>query len=123
MVRNQRQLFKSHHRLLPTETNRRLSLFKWQLVVAAPTEKNMPIIIRTARLTDLQQITNIYNYHVSNSAYTFELVPFQSSEREQWFNKYDKTGPHRLLVATGNDDVMAIRLAGFSGESLLIQRR
>lgn len=76
----------------------------------------MTTIIRPAHLIDLPQITQIYNHYVVNTAYTFDLTPFDPSERELWFRKYERSGPHRLLVATKGEDVIGYASSGIFRE-------
>ena len=55
--------------------------------------------IRAARDTDLERLTEIYNYYVLNTPITFDLDPFSVEERREWFRQYSASGPHRLLIA------------------------
>jgi phosphinothricin acetyltransferase len=55
--------------------------------------------IRGARETDLERLTQIYNYYVVNTPITFDLEPFSVAERREWFRHYATSGPHRLLIA------------------------
>ena len=62
-----------------------------------------PFAIRAATLVDLQALTDIYNHYVVHSAITFDLRTFTASERLGWFDEHKPSGPHRLLVATGEN--------------------
>jgi phosphinothricin acetyltransferase len=55
--------------------------------------------IRLARESDLERLTEIYNYYVMNTPITFDLHPFSVAERCEWFRHYSASGRHRLLVA------------------------
>jgi phosphinothricin acetyltransferase len=54
--------------------------------------------IRLARESDLERLTEIYNYYVINTPITFDLEPFSVAERCEWFRHYSASGPHRLLI-------------------------
>ena len=55
--------------------------------------------IRVARESDLERLTEIYNYYVIHTPITFDLEPFSVAERCEWFRHYSASGPHRLLIA------------------------
>jgi phosphinothricin acetyltransferase len=59
--------------------------------------------IRPATLDDLQALTDIYNHYVAHTAITFDLRTFTAGERRGWFDDHEMSGPHRLLVATGEN--------------------
>ena len=56
--------------------------------------------VRAATLDDLEELTDIYNHYVVNTAITFDLRTFAPAERRGWFDDHRDAGPHRLLVAT-----------------------
>ena len=56
--------------------------------------------VRAATLDDLEELTDIYNHYVVNTAITFDLRTFAAPERRAWFDDHRSSGPHRLLVAT-----------------------
>jgi phosphinothricin acetyltransferase len=58
-----------------------------------------PLSIRAATEYDLPRLTEIYNHYVIETPTTFDLEPFTSDERREWFARYAATGRHRLLVA------------------------
>jgi 2-haloacid dehalogenase len=62
--------------------------------------------VRPGRLDDLGAITSIYNHYVENTAITFDVEPVSLANRQEWFEHYAVTGPHRLLVATRDDRVV-----------------
>jgi phosphinothricin acetyltransferase len=55
--------------------------------------------IRPARESDLERLTEIYNYYIMHTPITFDLEPFSVVERGEWFRHYSASGPHRLLIA------------------------
>jgi phosphinothricin acetyltransferase len=55
--------------------------------------------IAPASAEDLEGINTIYNHYVITSSVTFDLEPRSMQWREEWFSKFDRTGPYRLLVA------------------------
>jgi phosphinothricin acetyltransferase len=57
------------------------------------------VTIRPGEASDLPRLTAIYNHHVVETPTTFDVEPFTVGERLEWFNRYAKTGRHRLLVA------------------------
>lgn len=63
-------------------------------------------VVRAAHPADLPALTEIYNHYVCTSAATFDTTPFTVEQRQEWFSHYATTGPHRLLVAVGGDDVL-----------------
>ena len=69
--------------------------------------------IRTATLDDLEALTDIYNHYVVNTAITFDLHPFTTSERQPWFDDHRDSGPHRLLVAIDDQ----ARCVGYASSS------
>ena len=69
--------------------------------------------IRPATLDDLEALTDIYNYYVVNTAITFDLHPFTTSERQPWFHDHSDSGPHRLLVAIDDQ----ARCVGYASSS------
>ena len=64
------------------------------------------IEVRPGEERDLVALTAIYNHYVTTSHVTFDDVPFSVDERRAWFSHYAPTGPHRLLVAEENDEIL-----------------
>lgn len=62
--------------------------------------------IRRARLSDLGQIVEIYNHYVINTAITFDIDPYTVETRRGWFDQFGDAGPHQLLVAEVDGDIM-----------------
>ncbi|MCR4436506.1 MAG: N-acetyltransferase family protein [Clostridiales bacterium] len=57
----------------------------------------MEMIIRDGELSDLEQLTAIYNWAVENTTATFDLAKQSTASRLEWFNQH--TGVHPLIVA------------------------
>src|SRR6266542_4993787 len=55
--------------------------------------------VRSAVLSDLPQLTDIYNHYVLHTPITFDVSPFAPEERRPWFDAHASTGRHRLIVA------------------------
>lgn len=56
-------------------------------------------IVRPATALDLPAITAIYDHYILNSPATFDIEPWTTEQRAEWFTHYGLTGPHRVLVA------------------------
>ena len=69
----------------------------------------MSVTIRPARTDDLPRLAEIYNYYVVNTVITFDLEPVSMEERQEWFQQFAFSGPHRLLVA--EEDVKVLGYA------------
>jgi len=63
--------------------------------------------IRSGTANDLPGINSIYNHFVTETPATFDVVPITAVERASWFEHFDDTGPHRLLVAEVESRVVA----------------
>jgi len=62
------------------------------------------VTLRLASLGDAEQIRQIYNYEVSNTTATFDLVPRSLREQQQWIS--DRSGAFAAIVAVDpNDEV------------------
>lgn len=55
-------------------------------------------MIRTAQLTDMPELLDIYNYEVLHGTATFDLHPKAMEERMVWFYEHNKDN-HPLIVA------------------------
>ena len=69
------------------------------------------MIIRTARESDLSDLTDIYNYEVLNGTATFDVNPKDVSERSEWLHDHNRDN-HPLIVAE-----VAGRAAGYASLS------
>jgi phosphinothricin acetyltransferase len=54
---------------------------------------------------DLVAIVGILNYTAASSIARFETGPVSVAERREWFGRFSATGPYRLVVARGGDQV------------------
>lgn len=70
--------------------------------------------IRPATNHDLVALTDIYNHYVVNTHITFDTEPFEPLDRRAWFDRYQDTGRHRLLVAAypGSNDIAGYATSG-----------
>jgi len=62
--------------------------------------------IRAGREDDLEELTRIYNHYVENTSITFDVKPFTIEQRRPWLDAHPAQGPHRLLVAEGDGQVL-----------------
>jgi L-amino acid N-acyltransferase YncA len=60
------------------------------------------ITVRLASLGDAEQIRQIYNYEVSNTTATFDLVPRSLEDQKQWIA--DRNGAFAAIVAVDPTD-------------------
>lgn len=67
--------------------------------------------IRTAKIEDLKEILNIYNYEVENGISTLDLHKKTYDEQKIWFDAHNKEN-HPLIVAEDNG-----RILGYSSLS------
>jgi phosphinothricin acetyltransferase len=56
------------------------------------------VTVRDAVPSDLPQLVEIYNYYVTNTPITFDLVPVTLEQRKLWLDEHGPSGRHRLLV-------------------------
>ncbi len=70
------------------------------------------VIIREAKISDLEPMTNLYNYYVENTAITFDTTPFAPEARKLWFDQFSPQGPHRLFIAESDG-----QLAGYASST------
>ena len=67
----------------------------------------MALTIRPHRPDDIEPLTALYNTFIRNTSITFDLEPYTvERRRETWFDHYAATGPHRLLVAVLDGEVV-----------------
>lgn len=60
------------------------------------------ITLRLASLADAEQIRQIYNYEVSNTTATFDLVPRSLEDQQRWIA--DRNGAFAAIVAVDPSD-------------------
>ncbi len=64
------------------------------------------VAIRDARVADLRALADLYNHYIESSPATFDTEPKSLDERREWMDHYAERGPHRLLVAMGDDGLL-----------------
>ena len=62
--------------------------------------------IRYAQNEDLDQVNEINNYYILNSFATFDTHAQTIAQRGKWFQNFKIIGPHRILVAEANDQIL-----------------
>jgi len=62
--------------------------------------------IRNAQDGDLAELVNIYNHYIENTPFTFNTTTFSMQERISWFASFSEDGPHRLVVAERDGQVL-----------------
>jgi L-amino acid N-acyltransferase len=60
------------------------------------------VTLRLATLGDAEQIRQIYNYEVTNTVATFDLVPRSLADQQQWIS--DRNGAFAAIVAVDPAD-------------------
>ena len=65
-----------------------------------------PVKITAGTGDDLAAIVGILNYTAASSIARFETRPVSVAERRDWFGQFAATGPYRLVVARGGDQVL-----------------
>ena len=70
------------------------------------------VLIRHSADGDLDPLVRIYNHYIENTAVTFDTTPFSVTERIAWFTSFSEEGPHRLLVAERDGEML-----GFASNS------
>ena len=66
--------------------------------------------VRLAETSDLEQVNEIYNGFVADTAITFDTQPTTTEERRPWFDRFAPMGRYRMVVASRGD-----RLLGYAG--------
>ncbi len=56
------------------------------------------LTIRPACESDLPALVDLYNHYIAHTPITFDLEPYTPESRRPWFNQFQPTGRHRLLV-------------------------
>lgn len=57
------------------------------------------LLVRPYAPADLPALTDLYNHYVRTSPATFDIEPVTVEARRAWASHYGESGPHRLLVA------------------------
>jgi phosphinothricin acetyltransferase len=77
------------------------------------------ITLRLASLGDAEQICRIYNYEVSNTTATFDLVPRSLEDQQRWIT--DRNGAFAAIVAVDAADARG-EVVGFGSLSQYKER-
>lgn len=68
--------------------------------------------IRDGRADDLEAMVRIYNHFVRSSHCTFDVQPFETHQRRDWFESHARGGRHQLLVATRDGEIVGYAGSG-----------
>jgi len=71
--------------------------------------------LRLASLGDAEQIRQIYNYEVSNTLATFDLVPRSLADQQRWIT--DRNGAFAAIVAVDSAADPGTEIVGFGSLS------
>lgn len=66
-----------------------------------PTQKSKRqegLVIRRARESDLDAINRVSNHYIETTHFTFDLEPYSSAQRREWFAGFSDHGRHQLFV-------------------------
>jgi phosphinothricin acetyltransferase len=64
------------------------------------------VLVRHCGPGDYDAVVRIYNHYIEHSPATFDVVPYSVGARAPWFSQFSEDGPHQLLVAAANDQVL-----------------
>ena len=62
--------------------------------------------ISLAKKKDLNGINDIYNYYISNTAYTFDISKITIAEKIEWFNQFKNSKTSICLVGYKNNELV-----------------
>ena len=62
--------------------------------------------ISLAKNKDLNGINDIYNYYISNTAYTFDINQRTIKEKKEWFHQFKNSETSICLVGYENDELV-----------------
>lgn len=68
-----------------------------------PAENIDQVLIRHAEAGDLDDLLEIYNYYVRETAITFDIEPRTAEQREMWLNDFSTKGRYQCFVAVTDD--------------------
>lgn len=68
--------------------------------------------IRRLEAADHEQIVALYNYYVTQTATTFDLVPFTLETRQPWFAQFQGDPRHICVIAADGDEVLGYANSG-----------
>lgn len=72
----------------------------------------MIIKIRAATTADLEQINEIYNHYVKNTAITFDLSPWTSAMRQLWHKELTQSARYQVFVACNEEVILGFAYNG-----------
>lgn len=75
------------------------------------------VLVGAAEVSDLGDLTDLYNHYVRGSAITFDTVPLSPGQRRPWLLSHGKDGPYRLLVARERGVHAPGRVLGYAHSS------
>ena len=64
------------------------------------------IKLRNGTSSDLPDMVEIYNHYVRETAITFDIEPATLDSRQTWFAQFVDVGPHQLIVAEEEGEVL-----------------
>ncbi len=73
--------------------------------------------ISLAKKKDLNGINDIYNYYISNTAYTFDINQKTIAEKQEWFHQFKNSETSICLVGYENDELVGFVVGGVDGVS------
>jgi phosphinothricin acetyltransferase len=67
----------------------------------------MALLIRPGQVEDIDQINQILNHYITNTAIIFDIEAWSFDQRQQWFKQYNSDLYH-LLVAVDQDEMIGL---------------
>ncbi len=67
---------------------------------------------RHANESDLDGINSISNHYITTTHFTFDLEPYSTAKREQWYSAFAQTGRYQLFVAIEDGGVLGYAHSG-----------
>lgn len=74
------------------------------MTVSRPTDGDIAIV--QGQLSDLEQIVDIYNIYIRDTAITFDVTPYTAITRRSWFDQFADQKRHQLWVAKQGGQVL-----------------
>lgn len=68
--------------------------------------KGSDMEVRLGRLSDVWQITDIFNYYIEHTNARFETMPFSYENRQSWFSQFAGDSKHQLFVVVENENIL-----------------
>ncbi|MEZ8723062.1 N-acetyltransferase family protein [Vibrio pomeroyi] len=62
--------------------------------------------IKIGTLSDVEGITDIFNFYIEHTNARFEEEKFTLENRQQWFSQFSSNSKYQLYVATENDSLL-----------------